>query len=513
MESSRTKNATRNILGGIVNSIVTIFFPFIIRTIVINKLGIDYLGLNSLFISVLQLLSLAELGFSSAIVYSMYKPVADNDKKKICALLSLYKKAYQIVGLSILFLGIIIIPFLPNLVKGSIPEDINVQLVFIIYLINTVISYLMFSYKNSLLIAHQRYDITNNINTILMSIQYIGQIIILFVFKDYYLYILTVPFTTILNNFVTAYIVNKRFPQYVCGGKLDKKTISDIKRRISGLVIFKITTTSRNGINSIFISSYIGLTSLAIYNNYYYIIGSLGVLLNVITTSMNASIGNSIVTESVEKNYKDFKILNFIYMIISGWFTILLIILYQPFMKIWVGENFLLPMSVMVMISAYFYVLRMGDIRGIYNDSAGLWWEQRYRTIAEATINILLNWFLVIKFGVFGVVLATLITIIIFGFCLSGIITFKHYFGLNKIKEFFNSHLLYAAITFSIAFVVYMITDIIALDNMIIDFILKGIFGTIITLAIYFIIYFKTEIFKDSVNFIKTKIEIIKNKK
>ena len=513
MGSSRTKNTTRNILGGTLNKLVTILFPFIIRTLVIKKLGIDYLGLNSLVTSILQVLNMTELGFSTAIVYSLYKPIAEKDSEKICALMALYKKAYRLIGLIVLTVGTILIPFVPFLIKGSVPSDVNIQIVYIIYLINTSVSYLLFAYKSSLLIAHQRQDITSNISTILLLVQYFGQIMVLFVFKNYYLYIIMIPFSTIINNFVIAYTVNKRYPHYISRGELDSISLRDIKKRISGLMIFRISNATRNSFDSIFISSYIGLTSVAIYNNYYYIISAIGGLLNVITVSMNASIGNSIVVESIEKNYKDFKVLNFIYMLISGWCTVMLISLYQPFMKIWVGGDYLLPTHVMILISVYFYALRMGDIRGIYNDAAGLWWEQRYRTITEAVTNIILNWILVINFGVFGVVLATLITILVFGFSLSGIITFKHYFGLDKVKEFFKYHFIYASVTFIVAIIVYRICSIFNLENKIIDFVTKGIIGTVITIVSYLIIYYKTIIFKESSDFIKTKIKVIQKKK
>lgn len=176
MKSNRTQNTKRNIIGGFLNKLVGILFPFIIRSIVIKVLGVNYLGINSLVTSILQVLNMTELGFSSAIVYSMYKPISEGDSEKICALMNLYKKVYRIIGLVILVSGVILIPFLPKLINGDIPEDINITIIYIIYLFNTVISYLLFAYKNSILIAHQRNDITTNINSILLVFQYSIQI-------------------------------------------------------------------------------------------------------------------------------------------------------------------------------------------------------------------------------------------------------------------------------------------------------------------------------------------------
>ena len=122
---SRTKNTVRNIVTGALSKFVMLIFPFIIRTIIIRKLGSEYLGLSSLFTSILQVLNLAELGFSSAITFSMYKPLADNDKDMVCALLNMFKKIYRIVGVVIILIGLVLLPFLKSLIHGSYPEDIN----------------------------------------------------------------------------------------------------------------------------------------------------------------------------------------------------------------------------------------------------------------------------------------------------------------------------------------------------------------------------------------------------
>ena len=122
----RTKNATRNIIWGIIEKIVTILMPFICRTVFIKVLGAEYLGLNSLFSSILQVLSISELGIGTAIVFSMYKPIAEDDKDSLCALLNVYKKVYQIIGTVILVVGLAILPVLPKLISGSYPHEVNI---------------------------------------------------------------------------------------------------------------------------------------------------------------------------------------------------------------------------------------------------------------------------------------------------------------------------------------------------------------------------------------------------
>ncbi len=505
--SNRTINSTRNILTGLINNFINIFFPFVIRTILIKKIGIDYLGLNNLITSILQVLNLTELGFSTAIIFSMYKPLAEKNHKKICELMTFYRQAYRIIGLVILLSGLLLMPLLPSFIKNDIPSGVDIRLVYLVYLLNISINYFMFYYKNSLLIAHQRQDIVSNISSVTLMIQFALQIIVLIIFRNYYLYILVFPVMSLLNNFLSYYHANKLYPQYKKGGKLDSITIKEIKKRVTGLMLFKISSATRNSFHSIYISTYIGLLSVATYNNYYYIINSLGGLLNVITIAMNASIGNSIVTESTSKNFNDFRILNFIYMLISGWFMISLVCLFQPFMIFWVGKDLLLPMNIVLMMCIYFYTLRMGDIRGIYNDAAGLWWEQRYRTLVEMLVNIFLNWILIKSYGIIGGVLGTISTILIFGFGLSGYITFKYYFGIERFKGFLKTHLIYMTVTIFIAIISYQICKHIYFDNKLVEILLKEFLCTILTISLYILIYHKTQTYREACVFIKDKLK------
>ena len=200
MKIQRTRNAGRNIIFGILQKIYQIVIPFIMRTIMIYYMGITYAGINNLFVSILQVLNLAELGIGAAMTYSMYRPIADDDQELICALMNLYKKTFRYIGLIILVLGVMLLPFIPKLISGSIPEELNIFMLYLMYLGNTVLSYWLFAYKNSLLYAHQRTDINSKVILFTNTIQYIVQIYVLIVLKNYYLYITTTIFTQILTN-------------------------------------------------------------------------------------------------------------------------------------------------------------------------------------------------------------------------------------------------------------------------------------------------------------------------
>ena len=164
MADSRTKNATRNIASGIVNQLATILLMFAARTAILYLLGVNYLGVGTLFSSVLSFLNLAELGMASAVVFAMYKPVAEEDYETLNALVAYYKKIYWTIGFVILTMGTVIVPAIPRLIKGEPPAEINVYVLYYIYLVNSVVSYFFQGYKQSILFAFQREDITKNVS-------------------------------------------------------------------------------------------------------------------------------------------------------------------------------------------------------------------------------------------------------------------------------------------------------------------------------------------------------------
>ncbi len=206
---SKTKNSSRNLAFGLVLKFYQLILPFVIRTIIIKVLGIEYAGLNSLFASLIQTLNIAELGVGTALVFSMYKPIAEGDKDRICALMRLYKIYYRLIGLVILVIGLLLIPFLPRLINGDVPDDINLYILYFFNLGATVLSYWLFAYKNSLFQAHQRNDVASKVTIITNTIQYIIQILLLFLLKNYYYYVIILLFSQIMNNIIIAFLADK----------------------------------------------------------------------------------------------------------------------------------------------------------------------------------------------------------------------------------------------------------------------------------------------------------------
>ena len=312
MKLERTKNATRNIIFGMILKIYQIIMPFVMRTVMIYFMGVEYLGLNSLFTSILQVLNLAELGVGSAMVFSMYKPITEDDTTTICALMKLYKIYYRIIGLVIAIAGIILTPFIPNLIKSDLPSDINVYILYLLNLAATVLSYWLFAYKNSILQAYQRTDVVSKVTLVKSTFQYIFQILTIVILKNYYAFVIVMLLTQALTNILTAAVADKMYPQYKPEGELPKENIKQINQRIRDLFTSKIGAIVVNSADTIVISAFLGLKVLAVYQNYYLFLTAVIGVISIVFQSCTAGIGNSLIVETKEKNFNDLQIFTFL---------------------------------------------------------------------------------------------------------------------------------------------------------------------------------------------------------
>ncbi|MBO5468877.1 MAG: polysaccharide biosynthesis protein [Lachnospiraceae bacterium] len=413
MRIERTKNASRNIIFGVILKAYQILVPFLMRTAMIYLMGVQYLGLNSLFTSVLHVLNLAELGVGSAMVYSMYKPIAEDDDATICALMKLYRTYYRVIGLVIAVVGCALTPFIPHLIKSDVPAGINIYILYLLNLGATVLSYWLFAYKNSILQAHQRTDVASKVTIITNTIQYGLQFFVLWAFHNYYLYVIVMLATQALTNIVTALCADKLYPQFKPRGDIPKEEVKQINQRIKDLFTAKLGTTIVNSADTIVISAFLGLTVLAVYQNYYYIMTSVVGFLMIIMSSCTAGIGNSLVTESMEKNYSDFRKLNLFITWIAGICVCCFLNIYQPFMILWAGEEYLLSFGCVILMCLYFYLYVTNHLMATYKDAAGIWHEDRFRPLCASMFNLALNLLMVRYIGIFAIILSTVLSYIL----------------------------------------------------------------------------------------------------
>ena len=445
---SRLFNARRNVISGLIKQIVGIGLTFAIRTVIIYTLGAEYQGLSGLFTAILQVLNLTDLGFSTAVTFVLYKPIAEEDTDSICAIINFLKRVYIVIGLVILGIGLLLMPFLPRLISGSCPDDVNLFALFAIYLINTVISYLLFAYKSTLLTAMQRDDVVSNIYTISSVVIRSLQLILLFVFRNYYIYIIVLPLGSIVNNILLQIFSKRIFPEIIPKGEISESVLRELTRQIKAVFINRLSDIARNCFDDIIISSFLGLVAVAAYDNYYYIYTAIIGIMSIIVHSIRASVGNSLVKESVEKNYKDLHIFSFIFMWVAGWFTVCLFCIYQPFMEIWMkgSSEMILSFPNMALFCLYFYSFCMTYTKGVFLEGRGLFWECRKLYFWEAFGNLGLNVILGYFFGITGVLIATISTIFIINFLGGTRILFNNYF-MRSSMEFLLSHGKYFVVT------------------------------------------------------------------
>lgn len=506
MKIERTKNASRNLIFGVIQKVISLGTPFITRTLMIYFMGVQYLGLNSLFTSILQVLNLTELGVGSAMVYSMYKPIAEDDKDMICRLMRLYRTYYRIIGLVIAVVGCALIPFIPYLIAedslNSLPPDINVYILYVLNLAATVFTYWLFAYKNCLLNAHQRNDVASKIAAATNLLQCVLQIVAICAFKNYYLFVIFLLVTQALTNIVTAVIVGKMYPDYKPAGKMPKEKVKEINHRIRDLFTAKLGATMLGPIDTIVISIFLGLTVLAVYQNYYYILTAIIGVLSIITTACTAGIGNSIIVESKEKNFKDLKKFTFIMAWIVGFCTVCFLCLYQPFMKIWVGEELMLDFIAVIFFCIYFYVYEINNLLCVYKDAAGMWREDRFRPLAASLANLVMNLIFVQFWGIYGVLASTFLSMLLIGFPWLIYNTFTVIFERKYLKPYILKLLFYVFITIIACALTYSVCGLIPVQNNWGKLFVNLGICLIVPNLLFFMIFYRESEFKDSLRLV-----------
>lgn len=482
---------------GIILKVYQILVPFLMRTAMIYFMGVQYLGLNSLFTSILQVLNLAELGVGSAMVYSMYKPIVEDDYTAICALMKLYRTYYRVIGAIIAIIGVLITPFVPKLISGEVPEGINIYVLYLLNLGATVLSYWLFAYKNAILQAHQRTDVVSKVMLVTNTIQYGLQIFVLWALHNYYYYVVVMLAIQALTNIITAICADRLYPNFKPKGQLLKEEVRQINCRIRDLFTAKLGAVIVNSADTIVISAFLGLTILAVYQNYYFILTAIIGFVTVIFSSVTAGIGNSLVVETKEKNFNDLKKFTFIICWIAGVCSCCFLNLYQPFMEMWVGKDLTLDFSVVVCLVVYYYVYEINQLLNTYKDAGGIWHEDRFRPLVTAIANLGMNVIMIQYIGIYGIILSTVLSMVFVGmpWLFHNLFTtlFPHEFLFLYLKEIFC----YISISAIVAYISMFICNYINFSSWL-TLILRGVICIIVPNLCFIIVYKNKKEFKET---------------
>ena len=401
----RIENSIKNITISMLSMIVMIVLGFLSRKVFLDSLGINYLGVNGLLTNVLSLMSLVEGGIGLSIVYNLYKPLAENDKQKVIALVQLYKKVYGILAIIILLISLSLYPFLDDLMKDG-DSISNLTLIYFLFVAKNIVSYLN-AHKWSLINADQKGYILTKVELYFQIFTTIAKIFILVLTQNYILYLIIELLTFIIQNIVYGKIVNKRY-SYIrtrVKHKVDKDTKDNLIMNVKALFLHNIGSFCVFGTDNILISSFISLATVGIYSNYTMIIGQLSSFLGQILNGIGAGIGNLVATESSDKNYSIFKVTYFVNFWIYSIGVIFLYNLLEPFISWWIGEEFLLEWIVFVLVLVNFYITGMRISVSIFKNKAGLFIQDQYVPLIEGFINLIASLVLLNYFGLAGIFL------------------------------------------------------------------------------------------------------------
>lgn len=425
-QKSRTEYSMMNTSVALLAQVSAILMGFFTRVVFTRTLSEGYVGINGLFTDILNILSLSELGVGTAITYALYGPIARKDYEKQKILMRLFSLFYRVTAAIVLITGLLLIPFLDVLMKDR-PDVDHLVLIYLLYLLNSVISYLLI-YKKTLVDAHQMSYITVMYHNGFLVLQDICQIVILLCTKNFILFLMIAVFCTFLGNVCMSRKADKMFPylKEPCDGHLPKEEKQQIVRNVKAMMMHKIGTVVVSNTDNLLISSFVGVISAGIYSNYYLLIGSIRQILDQVLQGVAASVGNLGETEEKEKIHRIFQELFFLGHWLYGVAGIFLLELLNPFVEIAFGRKYLFDFPVVLILCINFFLNGTRKPTLIFKESMGLFWYDRYKSIIEAILNLITSILFVFQFGVAGVFLGTITSTVLTSLWVEPYVLYKY---------------------------------------------------------------------------------------
>jgi len=450
----RTKNTLRNLLTAWAGQVIVLLCNFVSRAIFVKILPVEYLGISGLFNNILSVLSLADLGISFSISYYLYEPIANGDEHKISQIMNFFRKVYTVIGLVVLGVGLALTPFLDWFIseESTIP---NLSIIYILYVINSAVSYFN-TYKVILISADQKNYLVQNLRYLTKILQIVVGIVILYITKDYIAYYSIQIFATIVFNWGVSHKANNLYP-YLKGNS--KEEISDEYKTLIGkntvaMLYHKIGAVVVTGTDNILISKFINIVAVGLYSNYTLLLVNLTSILDHIFSAMTASIGNFNATESKTKQESLFQTIFLLDFGVYNFCTISLFVLFNPFIKMWLGEEFLMGQEIVLVIVLNFFLQGLRKTVLIFKDAYGLFRQDRYKPLLEALINLIASIILLKRFGIIGVFIGTTISSVTTFLWVEPLVVFKHGigFGLGRYWKKYVQYFTETAICCALAY-------------------------------------------------------------
>lgn len=451
--NSRSSNLIRNVTVSLIAQIVILVISFANRTIFIKLLGAEYLGVDGLFGSILNVLSLAELGLGSAIIFNLYKPIAEGDAEKAKQYLSFYAKAYTVIIIAVSAIGLALLPFLRFIINSDdLKVTVNLYAVYILFLINTVSSYFL-AHRQATLVVNQRQSTVSAVQMTVKIFSLTAECVLLLVFKNYYLYLVVKVLANYIQAVVISVIAKKRYTE-LCrpsSKKLDKAEISVLKNNVSALFIRRIGSIVLSSTDNLIINGYISTVMVGVYSNYTLIVSSVQTVTVQMFSAMTATIGNYVASKKKEDVEALFKVYTYAIYLVYGFCSICLYTLTNPFIKLLWGEEYLLSKLTLLIIVINFFFYGFQTAINVFRDTTGLFVQGKYRALFSAVVNVFFSLLLVRFMGISGVILATVISRVAVSAWYDPFVLYKHYFK-SRVSVYYARVILYTAVTVAVCF-------------------------------------------------------------
>lgn len=506
----RTKKSIINIIVSIISQIILVLLGFISRKVMLDTVGVEYLGINGLMSNILIILSLAESGIGLAMVYALYKPLAENNISKIKALMNFYKNTYRILALFTALAGLSILPFLKYLMKDNTVE--NYTVIYLLFLFSSVCSY-FYSYKISMNNADQNKYLSTIFNTITQILVLVLKVFILYITQNYILFISIDIVSTLIKNFIFSKMMDKRYPylKEKVTEKLDKETKEALYVNIKSLFIGKIGYIISVSSDNLVISSRISIKTVGLYSNYITITSAVSGFVGIFISSISASIGNLLAEETKEKVYDIYKTTEFINFWLYFFSSICIFCLSETFISLWIGKEFLMGKGVLLLIVLNFFISGIMSPIDSVKCAAGLYKPDRYIGIIAAGVNFIISIVLAQPLGISGVLIGTLVSTLLFSFWIKPVIVYKNIFKKN-IYEYFKRILFQISITFIMGAICLFIGERIFEEYTIMNLLYKLILCIVIPNIVFILVYFRTHEFRYICSILTLLIKKINNK-
>ncbi len=508
----RVKYATRNIIFGLIGSVATTLLNFVLRQVFVMRLGDTLIGVQDLYTEVLTMLSLAELGVGTALNYSLYGLVARGEREKIKSYMQLYKKAYRAIAIVIAVIGVALIPFLPVIVGNPGYLTLHeLRIYYLVFLFNTVSSYFV-AYKYSLANAEQKNYIQTNADTISKMAAVVLQLLALFVLPNYMLYLLIQAGVSLAQKIFISQYLNRKYPLLKEKGvaPLSKEESSVVVKKTKALMLHRIGDMARLQTDAIIISSFLGVEMVGLIGTYKMIVNAVSNYVNIFFNSVISSFGNLIATEGKERQFQLFKVYRFFGIWIYGFSAVGFFLLLSPLVSLWMGEQRVLAMSVITWYLIDYFLKGERVVLSNFKTAAGVFEQDKYLTLIQGAVNLVISIVLVQKIGMTGVFIGTVVSGLIANIT-KPVIIYRVCFDKNA-YSYFRESLKYLAVIAAALLILIPLQKAFMPQVTFEKFIAMALLITVIFNGIFLVVFGRSEEFQYLYKMVKGRLSCLLSK-